>query len=709
MEKILSNFRRLRRLCVFGSLVFGCLVVSLLVYLSAVRPYSGKCNSIKICDNYEFFSVVEQQVSQTFTTSFDVMNLIFMFQISGEQPSGDLIVELYDTETGELLATSTGVMDNILNNQYTGLGMSQLITSNYEDHQYTVVLIPHYKGNGRLAIGYSSGVLNESETMIIDGKSINGTAAQYISSAPIGRFLSEYYWIIALILTGMLSALYLFSTSRHFSLYRAVFGLVMVLGMTMTMALPPYSAPDEQYHINESFTIASWWANRVSNDEWVMQDVPIFYSYRRPGDFNSIVQNEKTTVFTWKEFAYHLTDTTTDKLGDHVWVFEEQADSYPLLYLFSAAGVFIAFCLQLGFVPALLLGRMFNLLVFALLTAWAVKKAPFGKMTFVCAALLPMTLHLAASFSRDSILLGCCFAFTALCLDITYTRKKELHWQRLIPIVILGIIIAPAKVVYTPLLALVLLAAINHVHLKRRILLAGTAVFLAVCAILVIWNNRYLLASSATTDPNQVTAEQINDNIRQEYETLLESTGDESVIVETQEQEKQESVTGQDDSVCFTLQYILQHPADTIMLCINSVISLGDHYIRTLVGGSLSYYTLDIAWTWVVILYILLLFCCLPQPGEKKLTGLARVWCGALALCCCCLAVLGCICWTPTYYTTIYGLQGRYFLPVLPLALLALAPTQLRPVKDKTHEILIAFAFVDSMVLLNILIAIIAR
>ena len=51
------------------------------------------------------------------------------------------------------------------------------------------------------------------------------------------------------------------------------------------------------------------------------------------------------------------------------------------------------------------------------LAALAVRSAPFGKRLFAAAALLPMTLHLAASFSRDSVLLGLCFAFTALVLD----------------------------------------------------------------------------------------------------------------------------------------------------------------------------------------------------------------------------------------------------------------------------------------------------
>ena len=79
--------------------------------------------------------------------------------------------------------------------------------------------------------------------------------------------------------------------------------------------------------------------------------------------------------------------------------------------------------LHLGFAPALFLGRLANLLLFAALPALAVKVAPFGKRVFTVAALLPMTLHLAASFSRDAPLLGLCFALGLIPVTILEVTK----------------------------------------------------------------------------------------------------------------------------------------------------------------------------------------------------------------------------------------------------------------------------------------------
>ena len=172
-----------------------------------------------------------------------------------------------------------------------------------------------------------------------------------------------------------------------------------------------------------------------------------------------LLQNEKTTVFSWQELSENLFTTTPDSFDSHTALEELQTDRNPTLYLFSAAAVFLAYVFHLGFVPALMLGRTANLIVFALLAALTVKAAPFGRRVFAAAALLPMTLHLAASFSRDSLLLGLAFAFTALCMQAIFGCKDGtvLPVRLWLPLAVFGILLAPAKLVYLPLAALFLL------------------------------------------------------------------------------------------------------------------------------------------------------------------------------------------------------------------------------------------------------------
>ena len=95
-----------------------------------------------------------------------------------------------------------------------------------------------------------------------------------------------------------------------------------------------------------------------------------------------------------------------------------------------------------------------------------------------------------------------------------------------------------------------------------------------------------------------------------------------------------------------------------------------------------------------------------------KPAGKARGWCCAAAALCCLLAVAGCLLWTPTHYDTLYGLQGRYFLPVLPALLLTCLPRRLAAVPDEASaqaRLTGALALVQWGVILNIMLAVIAR
>ena len=65
-----------------------------------------------------------------------------------------------------------------------------------------------------------------------------------------------------------------------------------------------------------------------------------------------------------------------------------------------------------------------------------------------------------------------------------------------------------------------------------------------------------------------------------------------------------------------------------------------------------------------------LLAACRPVGTPARLERGTRLVPALALLGVCGLLVLACLTWTPVNYTILFGLQGRYFLPVLPLALL---------------------------------------
>lgn len=838
------------------------LALSVLVWLALVRPQLGKGRSESISDDYSASTILQdgQTASQTFTFDEDLLAIGMEFYLPGGQPAGTLELVLSDADTGEELARSTGVMEYIVSDQYTVLGLDQTVTGS-AGRRYQLSLTPHYTGSDLLALGHSSGVALWQDPMAVDGSPVDGTMALQVTYQRIGGYLTRFFLLIC----GFAALLAAFTvwavTSRRVGLPRLVFVLVLGLGVLYSFVLPPYAAPDEKYHINQSFTLACRWANLFSNDDWQMGHVPITTSFRRVTDVDPTLQDENTTVFTWQEFTGTLFTTTDASFDSHQEYAELQTDQNPLLYLVSSWAVFLAYLLHLGFTPALALGRLANLLLFAALAAYAVRVAPFGKRVFAAVALLPMTLHLAASFSRDAPLLGLCFAFTALLLDAAFgpEPRQALRPGRLILLLGTGVLLAPGKLVYLPLAALVCL--VPNLRLGRR---AKTkkAVYLAACVALALVLNTGVLASVTGPEPQTDTAATVQtevaptavaagdtapvrsekarpaepdsayeavicgDNTLENYVrrlyyyvednrnpaqsevdfwvqaleecdvspvTLGQSflfsptrinsytdgtdtlarislallgqdlsqdaslTGyydeggallvykvvysldgctqrfaelglepgvmddrmplDRQVLADEVEAARAtratQSVTDEADKITYTPGYILTHLPDTALLLVRSAVENGDHYLRTLVGGSLSYYSLDLAWAWVVLLYLLLLFAALPVEGQPLLpAGRGRLWCVLAGAVCCLLAVAGCLLWTPTYYETLYGLQGRYFLPVLPLLLVTVLPRRVARVTDEgtaTAQLLGALALVQFGVLMNSMLAVIAR
>ena len=855
------------------------LAAVVLLWLAEVRPQVTKGRSEIITDFLRAELIHDGETAeQVFTYDKDLLTIGLEFYLPGEQPSGALEVVLYDADTGAELSRSVGTMDYIVPDQYTTLGLDPAVTGR-EGRRYRLTVTPHYTTDAILAVGHSDGVALWKEQMSVSGRAVDGTMAMQITYQRIGGYLTRFFLLVGGLAAGLAALAVWAVLSKKLALHRLVFVLVLGFGLLYSFVLPPYAAPDEKYHINQSFTLACKWANMLSPDEWRMGNVPLDMTYRREHDFDPLLQNEKTTVFSWQELSENLFTTTPDSFDSHTALEELQTDRNPTLYLFSAAVVFLAYVFHLGFVPALMLGRTANLIVFALLAALAVKAAPFGRRVFAAAALLPMTLHLAASFSRDSLLLGLAFAFTALCMQAIFGCKDGtvLPVRLWLPLAVFGILLAPAKLVYLPLAALFLLIPNSRFGQSAA---TKKAAYLAGCVLLALSINRAVLVTSVAGSAgfeNQTTQTETTSaqgstpaaavsytateaadnrtlhaapaagdgktsnrfaNMPAEYRENTASNfvrrlyycvegvteipqkelefwvqalqeGDVTAAVLGQsfffspEEVEHSSLTddefmsaaslvyldrdlmttdaemcrerlatadrrdffksmfssdecaellsacqiypgveddrypldrnvlikeikavrtvrdsqstpSEEDQTTFTPGYILHNLPAVAMLLVRSVVQDADNWVRGLVGGSLSYSSLDLAWFWVLALYLLLWYAAVPAqdvpvPGLPQ--GRYRVWCALAALLCAALAFAGCFVWTPTYYQTVYGFQGRYLLPVLPLFLLTCLPrrVQVASGKQSACTLVCCLCVVNAGVLLNAMLAVIAR
>lgn len=763
MQNVLTFFKTHRRALTGALLCFFLFAVFAAVWLTHIRGQGDKSSGWAINDQFHSFATIEEKMEQRFSCDRDLLALSLVLAAEDPEtpPEGELELILTDSATGEELARSTGDMRYIYNGwdaYYTTLGLDRFVENPGEAVEYTLTLIPHYTGEGRLCVGYEEGGMPAGVSLTVDGEEVDGTVAMLGTQARVGGFLTKFYWVFALGCIAAAGLLYWLYCRRTVPLHRMVFCAVLVLGFAFNVLLPPYAAPDEKYHINQSFTLAS----TLYDPHLPVAKSHIRDTIRRPSDQDALIQVDETTVFTWQHIAKVIGRPNTDPTFATHTFDEYQVDSSYTLYWISGFGVLIGYWLHLGFAATLYLGRLANLLFFAFLAAWAVKRTPVAKPAFAVAALLPMTLHLAASYSRDSNLLALCFFFSALLLDLAFGPREQIGWKQLVLPVVLAVLIVPSKVVYLPLAGLILLIPAVRLGRFARWIKGG---FLALCAVAFLLNSGAAGALVGFTQTSGTAAAGAASLMAQEQaaqepaapESDLQSAvqassgeaaqsaaqtsgGAESASQAADPAEEgaaaepsasssaaqpasetaggaagpaaANSFSTQEDLTCFTLPYILSHPLETAELCIRSVVEEGDHYLSTLVGGTLGYFgldkPLDLAWGWIILLYGLLALAWLCPEEGGAMPPAARWGTLFIALCCCGLAVLGCISWTPTYYETIYGFQGRYFLPVLPLLLLV-RPKALCLAGDCRRGIVLAAALVDIGVLLNVFLAVVAR
>ena len=763
MQNVLTFFKTHRRALTGALLCFFLFAVFAAVWLTHIRGQGDKSSSWAINDQFHSFATIEEKMEQRFSCDRDLLalSLVLAAEDTETPPEGELELILTDSATGEELARSTGDMRYIYNGwdaYYTTLGLDRFVENPGEAVEYTLTLIPHYTGEGWLCVGYEEGGMPAGVSLTVDGEEVDGTVAMLGTQARVGGFLTKFYWVFALGCIAAAGLLYWLYCRRTVPLHRMVFCAVLVLGFAFNVLLPPYAAPDEKYHINQSFTLAS----TLYDPHLPVAKSHIRDTIRRPSDQDALIQVDETTVFTWQHIAKVIGRPNTDPTFATHTFDEYQVDSSYTLYWISGFGVLIGYWLHLGFAATLYLGRLANLLFFAFLAAWAVKRTPVAKPAFAVAALLPMTLHLAASYSRDSNLLALCFFFSALLLDLAFGPREHIGWKQLVLPVVLAVLIVPSKVVYLPLAGLILLIPAVRLGRFARWIKGG---FLALCAVAFLLNSGAAGALVGFTQTSGTAAAGAASLMAQEQaaqepaapetdvqnavqassgeaaQSAAQTSGgaesasqaadpaEEGAAAEpsasssaaqpasetagsASEPSAANSFSTQEDLTCFTLPYILSHPLETAELCIRSVVEEGDHYLSTLVGGTLGYFgldkPLDLAWGWIILLYGLLALAWLCPEEGGAMPPAARWGTLFIALCCCGLAVLGCISWTPTYYETIYGFQGRYFLPVLPLLLLV-RPKALCLAGDCRRGIVLAAALVDIGVLLNVFLAVVAR
>lgn len=443
---------------------------------------------------------------------------------------------------------------------------------------------------------------------------------------------------VSVMLIGVLT--FIFFREENEKKTRRVFLIgISILACTFLVIFPPNSAPDEVFHFQASYKYSDMiLGEEVSSNSITIrnEDKPLFEDNRTKVSathYREVL--DKSTLFS-DESGY-----TTAEVVSSFGI----ADNPPQTKIASALGITIGKLMGLGAYPVYYLGRLFNFLSFIILIYFSVKATPFGKNIFMTIAMLPMTLHLAVSYSYDVATIGIAFLLTACCLKAIY-EKGRIDNKLLVGIGVLIFLIAPCKVVYSAIGLLVLFIPKERFASKKIcILIKGVFLLLAIASAFAIRASSLVALSgvNATTDSGG-------------YQSL--------------------DVRGNQSGTFYNISDVLDDPLGIIILYLKTFGIMGSWYLSTAVGGSLGWFQPEIVandlivFSFIIILLVASLksndiSIAISLPLRITLIGITLVVCilvGASML-------LGHTFIGEPY---IMGIQGRYVLPVAPLLLFAL-------------------------------------
>ncbi len=468
------------------------------------------------------------------------------------------------------------------------------------------------------------------------------------------------YVFLGLMLLAVAAIVYWLCFAFRKSMERTFAVLAISFGIIFNFMIGLGTVPDEPSHIDTAYAISNKMLG-ISDSE------KPGYIYKRAEDVDAdIVENNSLDIYHYERLYSRLFTMAEDKTLVECAARNNLGNAGVIYYIPQALGLTVGRLAGLGYMPTMLLARFFGLLFYVLITYFAIRKLPVGKLSLLLIGILPITLQQAASFSYDGMINAVAFLYLAYCLYAIYGGSAVTTTDFAV-VVVSGVLMATVKGgVYIPLCLLPLLALFTRKDFARRV---RRCVWLCTGIFLFAFAKGNLASLFRRFSAVQGTV-----------------------------------IGGSSNSEVYTLGYLLRYPQRFIGMFVNTFYRQGDSYIRNLLGGNLAWREVNISWSVVICILLVVLLSCIVTGDERRPRGVEK---GYLGLLCFgsyfCIEVSMLLVWTPTTCSYITGVQGRYFIPFFLLLLLILRNSFFRIRRNIDHILIFAMGMLNIVVILQII------
>ena len=401
----------------------------------------------------------------------------------------------------------------------------------------------------------------------------------------------------------------------EFPIHKLYWICAVGLGAVLLFAEPVFSVPDEEVHFSNAYDVS----NRIMFD-----DVGDSYSTMRLSEWFPVYKQTGISKSGLEEFQKAFFAKEDHSLL--TWGDDRKSTGLQILYVVGGLGITIGRLLNLNFVAMAILGQLLNLLFFATVVSYAIKKIPYGKRLLAVIGLLPMVIQQAASFSYDVEINGA--AFLLISLSLAFATEKPKIKDMVIYLLAAAVLYKAKAHIYFILVLISVVFVwkkqwIKKEHKNRWLICSGIFAIGLILICVVKWNT--------VIEQLKVTP----------YISRLGEEG-------------------------YSPYYYITHFQMTVSLFFNTILHRGSAYIYQMIGGGFGWFQIFVN-TGLVFLFVLLLIGAAVRRKNEPTFGLKK---RILVILPCIFMLILVFCAMMFYETGknslyIEGVQGRYFLPVL--------------------------------------------
>lgn len=411
--------------------------------------------------------------------------------------------------------------------------------------------------------------------------------------------------VLLLMLGGLLGASYIGLTNSNIKKENYFLAAFLGLGLAYLFVLGPLSSPDAATHFELSGNMARavLGPQAMRTTDLHIENVMIqYYLGPEPGLYSDFWSELLSRPFVQN---VGLPETGLLAMG-----------SCNVRYIGDVLARAIGVILHFNGFWTMYLGIIINILFVGWSTFWAIKKTPVLKMAFALISLLPMSLHLTASFHYDGFGIASGLLFFSQLFFLVKNKGTRLDWTRMVAF---SAMMGASKNSIILLFALLLIPRERFKDLKEQFaFLTGSCL-------------SGLIGGLLSTPPQ---------NFMALFNGKLPLTPNGYQSGPTRE---------------------LGEIIEKLMRGVQNTLSVD---FLNVFGKQLSAFTVNISAVWIVGFIVLIVFACLEKK-DPLLPCLRQ----KAVLVVACLMFFGTIIWIGYQWgadsTYLIGIQGRYYLPLL--------------------------------------------